>query len=257
MLKNNFIPQVNPAAIEHQISCMHSAIDQASCLCNTHLQDSCEGDAAETDLTKIIHACCDMISPLLNEHIKMSIDLQHNVPVVPCEPLQLNRIILNLMKNSMESMSQRGGKLIISTGQAWIQNKQITSAICDGHRNPGIYAYVEIKDQGCGMDSQAFIQNGGTIASNRGSRHGYGLRSVIRLVNSVHGLLQVSSQIGKGTTMRVLLPRKPEDMHFMPEHAPGASVDHQVTKMIYSISNQARKQGSIATQTNDQGSHHA
>jgi len=248
ILSNSPVFNEQMAAIEHQMDSMRTVLHQACSLCDEFLQRPSVKASLTADLTKIAHECCDMISPLLSDHVELNIDLKHSVPLILCDPLSLNRVLLNLMKNAIESMRQRGGTLLLSTGQTWVQAKEIEDAIYDGDRNPGTYVYVEIKDQGCGMDVQKFRENMCLSLSSKGVGHGYGLRSVMNTVNDLCGFMHVRSRLDEGTTMRVWFPCSTEDVYFMPEDKLCQGAGDQVEEIIQNISIHSRQQnGCIAT----------
>jgi len=230
------LSKVGAAGIAHQMHCMHSAVYQGTALCDEHLQQPKYGMKIKSDLTDVVHECCDMISPLMGEKIELDIDLQHDCSSIPCGFVQLNRILLNLMKNGMESMSRSGGTLTISTGQRWLNNDAIRQTIYEGERCQGVYTYIQVEDQGCGLDAQAFSKNIDHIQSNKGIGHGYGLLSAISIVNAFKGLINITSQADKGTSIRLYFLTQVGFTDVMSGEGCHQVIDEQVSGLIEDIS---------------------
>jgi len=203
------VPGLGDSAVDHQMTCLKRALQQATSLCDQACYMPTVGSVMMSDLTDMVHECCDMISPLLSANIRLTMDLQHTRPSVSCIASQLSRVLLNLMKNAIESMHESGGELRISSGQVELSEQDMGSFLCDGSRQMGEYMYVEVRDDGCGMDAQDFMRYPMLSLSKRGALHGYGLKSALDIVNASGGLMGVQSQLGKGTSVCVFFPLMP------------------------------------------------
>ncbi len=120
------------------------------------------------------------------------------------DPTQIGQVILNLVANARDAMPQ-GGKLVVSTSNAEVDER--SSASHPGLK-PGRYAVLAVGDTGCGMSedelAHAFEPFFTTKAVGKGT--GLGLASVYGVVKQSGGHVEVSSQVGVGTTFRVFLP---------------------------------------------------
>jgi signal transduction histidine kinase len=120
-------------------------------------------------------------------------------PRVLVDRSNLERVLLNLVLNARDAMP-RGGEIGIDVREEKIAN---------GRHDPGVYVLLEVSDTGCGMDAatrdRLFEPFFTTKPSGKGS--GIGLAVVYRVVERCGGFLQVDSEPGRGTRMRVFLPR--------------------------------------------------
>jgi two-component system NtrC family sensor kinase len=125
--------------------------------------------------------------------IRLKSELDPALPPIEADPLQLRQVMLNLMNNATEAMPQ-GGDLVIRTRSG--SNAEIV--------------LVEVQDSGCGISEEnmkkLFTPFFTTKPTGRGT--GLGLAISYGIVRMHQGQITVTSQIGKGTTFKVTLPRK-------------------------------------------------
>jgi two-component system, cell cycle sensor histidine kinase and response regulator CckA len=112
---------------------------------------------------------------------------------------QLERVVLNLVLNARDAMPD-GGTIEVSVLEA---------AVADGAGTPGVYVVLEVADAGVGMDEatrgRIFEPFFTTKPTGRGT--GIGLSVVYRVADRCGGFVHVDSEPGRGTRMRVYLPR--------------------------------------------------
>ena len=156
------------------------------------------------DLNQVIRQMEGLIRGVLNEQIELILDLDDAAGAVEADPHQLEQIILNLVTNARDAMPSHG-RLIIKT---WNHN---TAA--------GDYVAFSIADTGHGMDdvirSRLFEPFFTTKSQGKGT--GLGLAMVYGTVKQSRGEISVESEIGKGATFRILLPRTSDGVGRPPE----------------------------------------
>jgi CheY-like chemotaxis protein/two-component sensor histidine kinase len=149
------------------------------------------------DLNRVIRQMEDLIRGVLNEQIELILDLQPAAGAVQADPHQLEQIILNLVTNARDAMPNHG-RLVIKT---WNQNISAVE-----------HVGFSITDTGHGMDdvtrSRIFEPFFTTKPHGRGT--GLGLAMVYGTVKQSRGEISLESEVGRGTTFRILLPRTNE-----------------------------------------------
>jgi PAS domain S-box-containing protein len=125
------------------------------------------------------------------------------------DPGQLTQIILNLVVNARDAM-RYGGRLTLETTVATIaapEENEIDSKELD----PGEYVQISVTDNGIGMTDEVkqhlFEPFFTTKDDGRGS--GLGLATSYGIVRQSGGQICVESQLGKGTTVKIFLPKVP------------------------------------------------
>ena len=123
------------------------------------------------------------------------------VPTVAADPERLLQVFLNLIRNGAEAMADRAGELQLCT------RFERVAPQCGGRAA----AVVEIGDRGAGIlpDIQAQVFNPFFTTKDGGT--GLGLPISLRIVEEHGGAIEVQSQVGQGTTFKVLLPIAPDE----------------------------------------------
>lgn len=118
--------------------------------------------------------------------------------LVLIDKTQLERVVLNLVLNARDALPE-GGPILLTVSQARVAEDD----------EPGIYATIEVADHGIGMSPETrlriFEPFFTTKAKDKGT--GLGLPIVHRIVERAGGFLHVASEAGKGTSVKVYLPR--------------------------------------------------
>ncbi len=156
-------------------------------------------------LNPVLTGIQSMLNRLIGEHINLSVRCSPKLGNVKADPFQIEQLAVNLALNARDAMPQ-GGSLVIRTIELHVDAKQARRR---PPLRPGHYVTIEITDSGSGMDaktrSHLFEPFFTTKANGRG--HGLGLATANEIVTHLGGAIWVDSHIGKGTRVRVLLPR--------------------------------------------------
>jgi signal transduction histidine kinase len=141
-----------------------------------------------------------LIDRLLGDDISLDLDLEAGATEVLVDRSQLTQIIMNLALNARDAMPD-GGILHIAT--------RSVTAPAEGHdAASGLWGMLEVEDSGVGMDDEtlerAFEPFFTTKAESRGT--GLGLPTVSSVVARSHGHLDLHTEPGVGTRVRVYLP---------------------------------------------------
>ena len=158
-----------------------------------------------------------MLPRLIGEDIHLDLILDPSIGQVQADPGQIEQVVMNLAVNARDAMPD-GGNLTIQTA-----NAELDAAFAREHQgsNPGRYVKLAVTDTGTGMDPevQAQIFEPFFTTKDRDKGTGLGLATVYGVVKQSHGYIAVESEIGKGSSFNVYLPRVEQ-----PVAAPSESV---------------------------------
>jgi PAS domain S-box-containing protein len=157
------------------------------------------------DLNAIAGEVEKMLGRLIGENIQLSLDLSYSLGLVKADRTQIEQVILNLAVNARDSMP-RGGKLTIETANVeWEEADPKRPR----YLTPGSYVLLKVTDTGCGMtpEVQAHIFEPFFTTKEQGKGTGLGLATVYGVIKQSGGYILVESEVGKGTSFEVYLPR--------------------------------------------------
>ena len=128
------------------------------------------------DLNRIVLDLQTMLRRLIGEHITLRTSLGERVHV-RADPGQLEQVILNLVLNARDALDDRGGTILIATGESIVREPR------DSMR-PGRYAALRVDDDGAGMtdDVKAHLFEPFFTTKPRGKGTGLGLATVYGIV---------------------------------------------------------------------------
>ena len=157
------------------------------------------------DLNAIISEMNRMLPRLIGEDIKIEKRLAADLGRIEADPGQIEQVIVNLVVNARDAMPQ-GGTLTVETSNVIMDEELVRKYVSV---QPGAHILLAISDTGCGIDeeTQRYIFEPFFTTKELGKGTGLGLSTVFGIVKQSKGSIWVNSEVGKGTTFCIYLPR--------------------------------------------------
>jgi two-component system, cell cycle sensor histidine kinase and response regulator CckA len=157
------------------------------------------------DLNEVVANMARLLRRLIGEDISLALCPDPLLGRIQADPGQVEQIIMNLAVNARDAMPG-GGRLTVET-----RNIEVDGAVApEGLSMPaGAYVLLSVSDTGCGMTEETLeeIFKPFFTTKEAGKGTGLGLATLDSIVKHIGGGVSVSSELHKGTTFRVYLPR--------------------------------------------------
>ena len=165
------------------------------------------------NINGVINDMYGMVKPLLNSEVKFETDLAPNLWNVLGDRGEMEQVLMNLAVNANDAM-ENGGILTISTANYNTDNNEVAGS---SEIPPGKYVLLSVRDTGVGIDTEtaAHIFEPFFSTKRMGKGTGLGLSIVYGIVKKLDGQISVDSLPGRGTMMKVFIP-KAEDAAVLP-----------------------------------------
>jgi predicted ATPase/signal transduction histidine kinase/ActR/RegA family two-component response regulator len=157
------------------------------------------------DVNQVVGELQHMLKTLIGSQIQVTFHPGENLWKTRVDRGQLEQLLLNLAANARDAMPD-GGTLVIETTNATLDEAQARKHL---DAAPGEYLSLAVTDTGCGMDPEvrARIFEPFFTTKEPGKGTGLGLATVFGFVRQSGGHIAVESEVGRGTTFRIFLPR--------------------------------------------------
>lgn len=166
------------------------------------------GEVAEPQvlyLNAIVEEADKLLRMTIGEGLDLTMDLSPEPWPVEADVDQLHRVLLNLAVNASDAMPS-GGTLLIGTHNVEVGSEQ--AARFPETIDPGRYVVLLVRDTGCGMTEEVAARAFEPFYTTKGPEEGrgLGLATVFGVVRQAGGRVELDSERGVGTTVRIYLP---------------------------------------------------
>ncbi len=165
-------------------------------------------------LNNLIEENLHLLNVAVPKHVQLQSDLNPRLPYVEVDIGQMQQVIMNLILNAAEAIGEKVGTVTIITDsqvvgpdddQYWLHSGQPLE--------PGLYVSLEIHDNGKGMDNKTLARIFEPFFTTKSTGRGLGLAAVLGIIRGHRGGLSVTSEVGQGSTFKLLFPAAMETSH--------------------------------------------
>jgi PAS domain S-box-containing protein len=162
-----------------------------------------EASLGPVDLSRLVEEMLELLKISISKQATLKVDLPRDLPAVRANAVQIRQIVMNLITNASEALSDKDGLISVSIAKVEpIENapaEHPADSAC-GHLR------LEVSDTGCGMTEAIVARIFDPFFTTKLAGRGLGLAAVQGIVRSHGGTINVVSAPGRGSRFYIQLP---------------------------------------------------
>jgi len=158
------------------------------------------------DLSAAVRETSSLLHSAISKRATLTLDLAPELPLITGDGTQVRQVIMNLLTNASEALEEHPGDITLRTGTMHADRACLAECLAADDAGPGEFVYVEVSDTGIGMSADTLLRIFDPFFTTKFTGRGLGLAATLGIVRGHHGALQVRSEPGIGTVVRVLYP---------------------------------------------------
>jgi len=164
------------------------------------------------DPQALVEGIMQLLAVSVSKKIAVAYRFDEHTPAFDGDAAQIRQVVMNLITNASEAIGEDVGKIVLSTGSVECSRETLDDAdaalhtLSDEPLAEGTYAFIEVQDTGCGMDEETQHKLFDPFFTTKFTGRGLGMSSVLGILRGHGAGIRVDSELGRGTTIRVLFP---------------------------------------------------
>jgi len=178
-------------------------------LCNQMLTYSGKGHFVEIviNINDQVREMQNFVRASIPRNLSVDYLTEDQVPAIRGDVSQVNQVMMNLLINASEAMSEKAsGTIRVSTGEQYLDGNEQSSLHFGDSLRAGNYVYFEVQDEGVGMSEEDQARLFEPFYTTELTGRGLGMAVVYGIVRAHLGAVEIKSVVGTGTTIRVYFP---------------------------------------------------
>ncbi len=200
------VPEDSP--VRNYLKRIEESAQRAAELTNQLLAYAGKGIRSQqlVNLSTLVKEMVPLLSAVVSKKAHFEFDCATNLPLIQADPVQVHQVLMNLVINASEALGDNPGRILIRTKLATLTEEQIKKSYFIEQVPPGEYVCLEVSDTGCGMTPEVMSKIFDPFFTTKFLGRGLGLATVLGIVRSHGGTINVYSEVGKGTSFKVYFP---------------------------------------------------
>jgi PAS domain S-box-containing protein len=196
------------ASLNSYLEQIELSSQRAADLCKQMLAYSGKGRFViqRIDLSALVRETLHLLQLSITKKAVLKLDLADGLPGVMADATQIRQIIMNLVMNASDAIGEKSGLITISTSRVNVDLKYLEDLVGAAELQAGEYVVLEVTDNGSGMSAETRAKIFEPFFTTKFTGRGLGLAAVLGIVRGHKGALKVYSELGRGSTFKLLLP---------------------------------------------------
>jgi len=198
------LPTNSPVRI--QIERIRGAALRAAALTNQMLAYAgAEPVAVEpVDLSRVVRELTQLLESSISGQTTVTYALANDLPAIEADDTQVGQVVMNLLSNAVESVEEGTGRILIETGTLLVDETTKLQTAFGDELERGTYVFLAVTDNGCGIDDEIRSRIFDPFFTTKFTGRGLGLAAVMGIVRGHGGVIEIESEVGRGSRFRVL-----------------------------------------------------
>ena len=158
------------------------------------------------ELAELVRELLTLLQVSIGKGVVLKLHLPDEPIIVDADAAQIRQVVMNLVINASDAIGDRSGVITIRVQRIEASVDYLADAHPDTELAAGHYAALEVADTGTGMDEATRARIFEPFFTTKFTGRGLGLAAVMGIVRGHHGALRVYSEVGHGSTFRIVLP---------------------------------------------------
>ena len=169
------------------------------------------------NVSDLVAEISTLVKASIPKTVDVHLELNRSIPPIEADRSQIQQLAMNLVINAAEAIGEsRPGTVLVKTGEEWLDFESVRAAFPGTHLRPRNYVFLQVEDDGCGMDERTRSKIFDPFFTTKFTGRGLGLAAAMGIVKAHNGGIQVTTEVGLGTTFKVVFPALEGDIG---EHA--------------------------------------
>jgi two-component system, cell cycle sensor histidine kinase and response regulator CckA len=206
-LAQDLLPKASPA--KKMIQEIVKSGQRAAELCDQMLAYAGKGkfEVQAVDLNALIKDMYHLLEISSSKNAQLKSSFFSKLPAIEADATQLRQVVMNLIINASEAIGEEHGIITLITGVMSCDKNYLKGTYLPEEDIPvGHYVYLEVSDTGNGMSAEAREKIFDPFFTTKFTGRGLGLAAVMGITRSHGGAIKVTSELGEGSTFKVLFP---------------------------------------------------
>ncbi|HJW73201.1 MAG TPA: PAS domain S-box protein [Geothrix sp.] len=158
------------------------------------------------NLNGIVKDVTHLLEVSIPKKVELHFDLAPALPSINADGAQIQQVVMNLVTNASDAIGDQEGAIHLRTRTVDLEPSQLQMDFSAAPLAPGRFVILEVEDTGMGMSAEVKSRIFDPFFTTKARGRGLGLSAMLGILRGHGGGLQISSEVGKGSTFRLYFP---------------------------------------------------
>jgi CheY-like chemotaxis protein len=159
-----------------------------------------------TNLSRLIQDIQRLLQVSVSKRSRLHFELAEDLPPVLIDGTQIRQVLMNLVTNAAESFGDGGGEIMVRTGVSDFESGDLKKMVNGDNLLPGPLVWCEVRDSGCGMDSEVADRVFDPFFTTKFTGRGLGMSAALGIIKGHGGGFRMETGPANGSAISFLLP---------------------------------------------------